>query len=163
MNSTNNSLHGVYILYLKNGLMNESWGRNSYARAMIEIDAESELKESITCSGNAPKRKSVHVQDDGFEVVKGKNKGKKQVERNFVVKPKTTLVYKQVTRQNVQGSSKRKQDVGNKSSNPFSVLANESSSGTNEEGGGPMVGNVKQGIVGVHDEYMMMMMSRANS
>ncbi|GJX74603.1 RNA-directed DNA polymerase, eukaryota, reverse transcriptase zinc-binding domain protein [Tanacetum coccineum] len=76
-------------------MMNEPWGRNSYARAMIEIDAESELKESCKtfCHSpdscplamkDAPKRKSVHVQDDGFEVVKGKNKGKKQVERNFV-------------------------------------------------------------------------------
>lgn len=108
-----------------------------YARAMIEIEANSVFKESVvvaipniegedyTCAKvnveyewkpplcstcktfdhstetcplavkDVP-NKVVDTLDEGFQVVKGRSKGKKQNERKVVFKPKTTILYKQV-------------------------------------------------------------------
>ncbi|GKD35332.1 hypothetical protein Tco_1250841, partial [Tanacetum coccineum] len=75
-----------------------------------------------------PLVKAVEVQDEGFQVVKGRNKGKKQSEKSFLVRPKTNLAYKQVPKQRMQGSWKRKPVYITKTSNSFNVLTNESSS-----------------------------------
>ncbi|GKC09958.1 zinc knuckle CX2CX4HX4C containing protein, partial [Tanacetum coccineum] len=72
-----------------------------------------------------PLVKAVEVQDEGFQVVKGRNKGKKQSEKPFLVRPKTNLAYKQVPKQRMQGSWKRKQVDITKTSNSFNVLTNE--------------------------------------
>ncbi|GJW90552.1 zinc knuckle CX2CX4HX4C containing protein, partial [Tanacetum coccineum] len=115
-------------------MCNESWRRSSYTREMIEIDADVELKETVTvvvpnleCEGytcekvmieyewrpphcltcktcchstemcpisvKEPLVKAVEVQDEGFQVVNGRNKGKKQTEKPFPVRTKTNLAY----------------------------------------------------------------------
>ncbi|GJZ43533.1 zinc knuckle CX2CX4HX4C containing protein [Tanacetum coccineum] len=147
--------------------------RSSYARAMIKIGVDVELKETVTVvvpnlegegytcekvmieyewrtphwltcktfyhstkmcplTMKEPLVKAVDVQDEGFQVVKGRNKGKKQNEKPLLVRPKK-LAYKQVPKQRMQGSWKRKQVDITKTSNSFNVLANESSSGTNRD------------------------------
>ncbi|GJV36669.1 hypothetical protein Tco_1409146 [Tanacetum coccineum] len=95
-----------------------------------------------------PQKKAVDAKDDGYQVVKGRNKGKKQNDRNIVIKPKTTLVYKQVTRPNNQGSYIRTKEDNTKNSNLFSVLANESTSGTNGNKDGQTARSVKEGVMG---------------
>ncbi|GJX46036.1 uncharacterized protein Tco_0271226 [Tanacetum coccineum] len=136
-------------------MCNESWGRSSYARAMIEIDAENVIKESVVVvvpelegEGYTCEEKAVDAKDDGYQVVKGRNKGKKQNDRNIMIKPKTTLVYKQVTRPNNQGSYIRTKEDNTKNSNLFSVLANESTSGTNGNKDGQTARSVKEGVMG---------------
>ncbi|GJY52295.1 hypothetical protein Tco_0443142 [Tanacetum coccineum] len=99
-----------------------------------------------------PLVKAVEVQDEGFQVVKGRNKGKKQSEKSFLVRPKTNLAYKQVPKQRMQGSWKRKQVDITKTSNSFNVLTNESSSGANREFDGQTVGGIKKGIMDLQNE-----------
>ncbi|GJU23244.1 zinc knuckle CX2CX4HX4C containing protein, partial [Tanacetum coccineum] len=118
-----------------------SWGRCSYARALIELNADQTLKESIIVAvpiqgeeGHSletinieyewrpprcdnckifdhldedcprkPKDTSVQNREDGFTQVKGKNKQPKKhtpryIEGLRINKPKTTLVYRAVTK-----------------------------------------------------------------
>ncbi|GJS87609.1 hypothetical protein Tco_0770245 [Tanacetum coccineum] len=58
-----------------NTLCNDSWGSGSYVRAMIEVNAESELKDSIiVVVPNLPK-KIVEVQDEAFQTLKSRKRG----------------------------------------------------------------------------------------
>ncbi|GKA19305.1 hypothetical protein Tco_0699220 [Tanacetum coccineum] len=140
--NVSSSLNGDYEAMIPVSLVLE--GRSPYARAMIEIDADVELKETVTvvvpnlegegytcekvmieyewrphqcltcktfCHSTEmcpifvkePLVKAVEVQDEGFQVVKGRYIGKKQSEKPFLV------------------------DI-TKTSNSFNVLMNESSS-----------------------------------
>ena len=189
-------------------ICNESWGRSSYARATIEIEADVALKESVTVAvpniegdGHTCEKVSVeyewkpphcmtcktfcHAADacplivkeqpkkvveeknDGFQVAQGRNKGKKQVDKSFAVKPKTNLAFKQTPKPIMQGVWKRKNE-GTKTFNPFSVLA--STSGTNVEdvqtGGNVNQSNVEvrleldeEDIEHVYDESIQYMAS----
>ncbi|GJX82852.1 hypothetical protein Tco_0332333 [Tanacetum coccineum] len=92
----------------------KSWGRNSYARALVEVSSLAALKESLVVAipfpnGTRHSLETVEVVDstpvedeDGFTQVKRKNgKGKqdgkaKQVAGIHLTKPKPKLVYREV-------------------------------------------------------------------
>lgn len=153
-------------------MCNESWGRSSYARAMIEIGVECAFQPSVkvvvpnlegdgytcekvsveyewkpphclTCktfchdADACPLRlkeqpkKVAEFQGEGFQMAKGRNKGKNQNEKGFMVKQKTSLAFKQAPKLNMQTVWKRKNDGNTITSNTFSALA--SSSGDKEE------------------------------
>ncbi|GKB74635.1 hypothetical protein Tco_0936047 [Tanacetum coccineum] len=130
-------------------MCNESWGRSSFARAMIEVQAEVELKESVvivvpnlngegyTCETiKAVKElpiKQVERDLDGFQVVKKRNFERKRNDKSFVVNTKKQMKYVPVSKpiearsskENVASSSKQHGKLTIGTSNPFSVLQDE--------------------------------------
>ncbi|GJX53024.1 retrovirus-related pol polyprotein from transposon 17.6 [Tanacetum coccineum] len=123
----------------------DSWGRISFARALIEIDANSDLKKEVKMAIPIDEDDGSAQNNDAFtEVVSRKNKGKKVVNqqpKNPIAglrfhKPKSTF-YRPINKKNNDKQDKKKPDdvkassshaCSDKStpiSNAFSVLNSE--------------------------------------
>ncbi|GJR69731.1 polyadenylate-binding protein 2-like protein [Tanacetum coccineum] len=119
-------------------MCNKSWGRSSYARTMIEVHANVELKESILVAvpkleGNGYTYGSHQGEMDGFQLVKDRNAGRKTTYKSYGVKTKKNLVYRPVSKDNVSSSPKTNMASSSKqqgkqpiiTANSFSALVDE--------------------------------------
>ncbi|GJV76486.1 zinc knuckle CX2CX4HX4C containing protein [Tanacetum coccineum] len=120
-------------------MCNESWGRNSFASAMIEISSDLESKKCRWCHvckvfghshDQCPKvikqesKITVKTNTDGFQTVRKRNAtGNGKGNRVFTPKPK--FVYRPVNNRNNVSTSKTPNKEGIPTGNMFSLLDNE--------------------------------------
>lgn len=95
-------------------------------------------------------KKIVEVTNQGFQMVKSHNKGKKQYDRNIGFKPKNNLVYKPVLKRSGIRSSNQRGNEPIKINNSFATLSQDPSH--NKSNDGYTIGIVKEGILKLHDE-----------
>ncbi|GJT21350.1 reverse transcriptase domain, reverse transcriptase zinc-binding domain protein [Tanacetum coccineum] len=117
-------------------MCNESWGRNSFASAMIEISSDLESKKCRwfvaipNLEDQCPKvikqesKITVKTNTDGFQTVRKRNAtGNGKGNRVFTPKPK--FVYRHVNNRNNVSTSKTPNKEGIPTGNMFSLLDNE--------------------------------------
>ncbi|KAJ0942865.1 hypothetical protein HanPSC8_Chr03g0097231 [Helianthus annuus] len=106
----------------------ESWGRSSYARALIEVQAGAEVKRSVTVVPNGDYGKN----GDDFQVV-GAKKKKATSQGLHIKNQKPKVVYRPVAKPKPNSAVKNSNQVS--TSNPFDSLKDD-------DGNGTMVGRV---------------------
>ncbi|GKB07442.1 hypothetical protein Tco_0835726 [Tanacetum coccineum] len=99
--------HPIMLDAYTSTMCQKSWGRNTYARALIEVSMLNHLKESLVVAipfpiGSGHSLETIEVEDDGFTQVSRKNsKGKQEGRSKHVAgvrlnKPKPNLYYRVV-------------------------------------------------------------------
>ncbi|XP_022040487.1 uncharacterized protein LOC110943037 [Helianthus annuus] len=136
----------------------ESWGRSSYARALIEIQAGAELKRSVTIAIPSLEDKScpkspqvVSSRDSGkkiddFQVV-GAKKKKATNQGLYMKNQKPKVVYRPVVNPKPISSSRKPMNNQVSTSNPFDVLKDDDGGQ-----GGSTVGRIEKKAKQVNDK-----------
>nr|GEU96327.1 hypothetical protein [Tanacetum cinerariifolium] len=110
--------------YTSNMCLN-SWGRSTYARALIEVAVDTELKELMIIAIPLSNREVVapaQVTEDGFTMVKkkkmkAKNSQKKQVDGVRLTKPSFNLQYHRIEREEMSNAVSKITQNGTKDTN----------------------------------------------